>query len=90
MNIRCAQTQFAAALYQENRIGEPRLQGTHHICGTIRRAIVDHQHMKVLLQAVNGLQDWFQCFPFVIGWYYYKFLHKQLVKGWFPFKTFST
>jgi hypothetical protein len=74
MYVSGTQTQLTATLFQK-KCPLKRGCSSRTIGRTIRRTVINHQHMKILLQVVNGLQDLFNIFPFVVGRNNNQFLH---------------
>jgi hypothetical protein len=55
MNVSGTQPLLSPSLLQKNTIVETGLKATDNVGSTIRRAIVDDQHMKVLLKIIDSL-----------------------------------
>jgi hypothetical protein len=78
VDIGSAEPLLTLALNKENCIVKTGLQLFDDFSRAIRRTIINYQHMKVLVQVIDRLEDDPDVFLFVKCWYYNKFLHERL------------
>src|SRR5690349_3217216 len=78
MNVSSPQALFALAFFQKNSVVKFSLQTTNDISRSIRRTVINYEHVKILLQVINSLKNGFNIFLLVVGRYYYKFFQSQV------------